>query len=651
MELNFLYYDGNHLKKISFNATEITDQTFLMSQVGGFTDGTKNVGWCPKINNATFRSTEPRYFGTTGSKSVLMGPGVTGDYNQFFPDSLVSAIKKYPAANTYRLTTSSNFLGTKPSGSQYYTGVPLLREVDGAYKKVCNLLWAYRDQAVPGQSIHSYIATGFWGFSYPSDEFPDSSMYDVSSDRNEHQFTTDFPEVKMSLWIITVQDDVTGSVSYGQEFKLFAQVINGFVSFIDLRLLNGVDEEAQPITNGADPKMNSTPTGWGGQRDTSSSSDVITGASLILNGLTNFGDHGTFLYKLNPYNLSVFEKCLWADSLMDKFKDYIYSPSSGVLSCHALPYSVDVEIEDPPKYVPIKLCGTEAKYTSGSYNIQPNLVPDMNPIYTYAVGEFAKASQQISQTYNNGGVSPGGIYIQPFFGSFLDFEPYTKIQVRLPFIGTVPIPTSSCMDGYLFVNYVTDNRTGNIMAQIYTCSKRNSEDNKAIGWVLVGQWSGNCSVPIPLVGNSMGSSDVVGAIKGFASNAAGTILDDGPTSLLTNAIKSGMDIGLARHEPRIMGTLNSNTGVLGDCTCRVIISRPVDVTPGTYTVIDGQRVFNADGLIEQKGIASYSGGNVGQYEGVTQGYVLGNIDGATEGEMLKIRSLFADGVNIKKAVS
>ena len=650
MELNFLYNDGNHLKKISFNAAEVTDQTFLMSQVGGYSDGNKNVGWCPK-NGMNFKEDEPRYFGTTGYRSNLLGPGITGDYSRFFPNDLVTAIKKYPAENTYTLTSSSNFLGTKPTGSQYYSGVPLLREVDGAYKKVCNLLWAYREQPIPGQSIHSYIKTGFWNFSYPSDEFPDSSMYFVTADRNEHQFTTEFPEIKMSLWIIKVQDDVTGSVSYGQEFKLLAQVINGYVSFIDLRLLNGADEEGQPITNGSNPKMNSTPTGWGGQRDTSSASDVITGASLILNGLVNFSDHGTFLYKVNPYNLSVFEKCLWADSLMDKFKDYIYSPSSGILACHALPYSVDVEIEDPPTYVTIKLCGTEAKYSNDGYSIQPAAVPGLNPTYTYAVGEFAKASQQISQTYNDGAVSPGGIYIKPFFGSFLDFEPYTKIQVRLPFIGTVPIPTSSCMDGYLFVNYVTDNRNGNVMAQIYTCSKRNSEDNNAKGWVLVGQWSGNCSVPIPLVGNSMGSGDVVGAIKGFASNAAGTILDDSSTSLATNAIKSVLDMVTARHEPRIIGTLNSNTGVLGDLTCRVIISRPVDVTPGTYKVVDGQRVFESNGLLEQKGIASYSGGTVGQYEGVTQGYVLGNIDGATEGEMLKIRSLFENGVNIKKAVS
>lgn len=646
MELNFLYNDGNHLKKISFNAAEVTDQTFLMSQVGGFSDGNKNVGWCPKLNNLNFRTTEPRYFGTTGYGSNLIGPGYTGDYSRFFPDSLVSAIKKYPAANTYTLTTSSNFLGTKPSGSQYYSGVPLLREVDGAYKKVCNLLWAYREQPIPGQSIHSYIKTGFWNFSYPSDEFPDSSMYFVTADRNEHQFTTEFPEIKMSLWIIKVQDDVTGSVSYGQEFKLLAQVINGYVSFIDLRLLNGADEEGQPITNGSNPKMNSTPTGWGGARNVKSSSDEITGANWSINISVNRGAHGTFLYNVDIENLSEFVNCLWSDSLMDKFRDYVYSPSSGVLACHALPYDIVTDSE----LHTIQLCGTEAKYSNNHYEIQPTLVPGLNPTYTYAYGEWAEGSQTISQQYGKHYFDDEhwAIYIEPFFGSFLDFEPYTKIQVRLPFIGTVPIPTSSCMDGYLTVNYVADNRTGNVIGQIYSCSKRNFENGESTGWVLVGQWTGNCAVPIPLVGNSMGSGDVVGAIKGFASNAAGTILDDSQTSLATNAIRAGLDMVTARHEPRIIGTLNANAGVLGDCTCRVIISRPVDVTPGTYKVVDGQRVFESNGLLEQKGIASYSGGTVGQYEGVTQGYVLGNIDGATEGEMLKIRSLFADGVNIKR---
>ena len=647
MELNFLYNDGSHLKKISFNATEITDQTFLMSQVGGFREGTKNVGWCPKINNQQFRTTEPRYFGTTRYQSILMGPGITSDYSRFFPDELVSAINKFPAGNTYTLTSSSNFLGTKPSGSQYYTGVPLLREVDGAYKKVCNLLWAYNDQPIPGQSIHAYYNTGFWGFSYPSDEFPNAVMY--SPTRNEYQFQGELPEIKMSLWIITVQDDVTGSVSYGHEYRLLAQVIkvgtsNSMVSFIDMRLLNGADEEGQPTPNGSDPKKNSTPSGWGGTRNTASSNDVITSPPYAIARTVNFGGdegHGIYLYKIDAANLAVVAQSLWASSLFDKFRDVIYSPSSGILGCHILPYKIN---SDEMVHT-VKLCGTEAKFANTETDVKPNQVPGLNPIYTYAYANWAVAAQNHHSE---------SFYVEPFFNSFLDFEPYTKIQLRLPFIGTVPIPTSAVMGGYILVNYILDNRNGNLVAQVYAISMRNHETNDANGGILIGQWSGNCALSMSLTGNSMGSQEVVGAIKGFASNAVGTIIQDNSSNqtspvggLVSAGVNAGLDILTARHEPRLFGTLNSGAGPLTDLTCRLIITRPVDVTPGSYKVVDGTRVFSADGLLEQKGLASYSGGTVAQYSGVTQGYVLGNIDGATEGEIKEIRRLFAEGVNIR----
>ena len=373
MELNFLYNDGSHLKKITFNATEITDQTFLMSQVGGFRDGTKNVGWCPKINNQTFRSTEPRYFGTTGYHSPLMGPGITGDYSRFFPNELVTAISKFPAENTYTLTTSSNFLGTKPSGSQYYTGVPLLREVDGAYKKVCNFLWAYRDQPIPGQSIHSYINTGFWGFSYPSDEFPNEVMYGTTSDRNENQFSGELPEHKMSLWIIKVQDDVTGSVSYGKEFRLLVQVnyVGGgfanYVSFIDLRLLNGADEEGQPIPNGSDTKKNSTPKGWSGNRSTASSSDSPTVCPDAIKYSVNFGEFGIHLYACNDDNIDDLSGIIFNEYVHKLFDNW--DPKSGILSLHKLPYEAEPMLDQQGHTMTqvVHIAGREAYATGTKY--------------------------------------------------------------------------------------------------------------------------------------------------------------------------------------------------------------------------------------------------------------------------------------------
>lgn len=653
MDLNFLYNDGTHFKKLSFTAKD-TGVTYNYSSLVASSSTDSSAQW------VTVGDT--KYYGSIRSKLD----------SYYFPSALKTAIDSYGGDNVITMSaTSTKFHGDVAPNGGYYNneGMQLYISQDGSYKKVCKFLWT--TQLVYEHTPQQYDAVyniGLMQFNLPGtspEEFvgdPGNQTGAAAGDISMYGYNSLEPP-KMSLWLATMHDDDVNSTTYNNDFPVLiikttklthseggsTTSQNQDTIIVDLRLLTGADINPTEI-NGSDPEKNSTPNGWFGDRDTTSNSDVITGASGILNSIVNFVGHGNYLYRIDRYNLGVLEECLWSDSLLDKFKDYIYSPSSGILACQALPYDVSV-VSDTD--VVIQLCGTEAKYSNSGKWITTvsNRVPGLNPTYDYALGKYAWASQQIQQNYTDDGVSPAGIYIKPFFNSFLDFEPYTKIQVRLPYIGTVPIPTSSCMGGYLLVNYITDNRNGNIMAQIYACSKRNYEEGNARGWILVGQWTGNCATPIPLVGNSMGSGDVVGAIKGFASNAAGTILDDSATSLATHAVRSGLDLVTARHEPRIIGTLNSNAGVLGDGTCRVIISRPVDVTPGSYEVVGGQKVFSSNGLLEQKGIASYSGGTVSQYEGITQGYVLGNIDGATEGEMLKIRSLFADGVNIKRAVS
>lgn len=640
MELNFLYNDVSHLKKISFTATEITDQTFLMSQVGGYTNGTKYVGWSPKPNIGNFKQDEPRYFGTSGYHSVFQSGT---DYRKVFPSDLVTAIKKFPTENTYTLTTSSNFLGTKPAGEQYYNGTPLLREVDGAYKKVCNLLWAYRPQAVPGQDIHSYIAEGFIGFSYPQDEFPDSSMY-IPAVRNEHQFTGELPEIKMSLWIINVQDDVSGSVSYGQEFKLFAQVIElpgilqTFVSFIDLRLLNGTDEQGQPIPNGSEPKKNSTPKGWSGTRSTASGRDFPTSCPEAVKNSVNFGDHGIFLYECETVDIVNLSAILWdAHGIMKRNWD----PPAGVISIHKLPYSPDRIEED--KSI-INLCGIKCSAGGIYYTTTQGLGIDwVYETYSSNGWKISGGQEKTSQP----------LQVQPFFGSFLDFEPYTKVQVRLPFIGTVSVPTSACMGGWIKVNYIFDNRNGNCVAQVMCESMRNGENDDSDGYIIIGQYSGNCALPAAITGNSTGGQTRNGAVTGFASSAAtigaGVALGvatpaAGAAALIGSAFKSTIDYNTAPKTPDIIGSVNCESACLQDLSVKVIITRPVDVTPGDFKVVDGERTFTASSLLDQKGLASYSGGNVGQYEGMTTGYIRGKIDGASEAEMLEIRNMFLGGV-------
>lgn len=653
MELNFFYAHKGKYGKIVLNAEEL-DYTVNYSQFNRYRPTALDpscFGWLP-VQNGGLRRTLPRFYGTVTYKATYSS----------LPSSLVSKIRnKFSGQNTYSLDRNANFIDKDELDR--YTGIDLYVQGDEGKKKVCKFQWAVveeDDPQHPGQKILSSYYNGLYAFLCPNPDgdLPENSAVGTLSNIQgvQGKYSAD---AKIALWIITVHDDISGSPSYGQDFKVLVETFSqptGFVEqgviMADMRCLTGV-ENSSNIINGSDPKKNSVSTGWSGTRNVWSSEDTPTVAPNALKNSVNFGEHGIFLYRMTKGEVENLSDFLWSDSLIQKLIDTKYSPTSGIIGIHRLPYIPDRDTHWDA-HSPIRLCGLKGIY--GKTNIK----------FTLTTTGIIKSLEDMGQSQVKGTPIVGAqekisneFPIDPFFGSFLDFEPYTQISVRLPFIGIVPVPTASCMGGRIKVNYILDNRNGNCVAQILTTGMRNKENEESDKWEIIAQYSGNCGLPMAMTGNSQGSQDVIGAIRNFASNSAGTMLltDKGKESdtkayeaaaMLKHTIDLGMDLALARHEPRMFGTLQGGTGPLTDLSVRVMISRPWDVTPGDFQLVDGKRTFKASALLDQKGFASFSGGVVNKYEGMTRGYILGNIPGATYEEMNKIRQLFASGVVINK---
>lgn len=652
MELNFFYANKGQYGKITLNAEEL-DYTVNYSQFSRYrpTAGdTSSYGWLP-IENGNLKNTLPRFYGTISSKATYST--AQGRFTQEF----ISKVRKFDGNNVYALDRGANFIDKDQNNN--YIGIDLYVQGDEGKKKVCKFQWAVLeedDPQHPGQKIPTSYFNGLYAFVCPSDELPENSTVGTLSHLQAQQgkYSAD---AKIALWIITVHDDVSGSPTYGQDFKVLVEAFSqptGFstqgIIMADMRCLTGV-ENSSNIINGSDPKKNSTSTGWGGKRNVWSSSDNITQIPEAFNESVNFGDHGIFIYRMYKQDLEGLSGYLWADSTYAKFKNTMYSPSSGILSIHKVPYLTEFYGGNIIRES-IVICG-EAVYSGLSQHLvwtEGEDIPQVvNESYS-AMGTRIKRGQQFQSVESE--IDPG-FYVEPFFNSFLDFEPYTQISIRLPFIGTVAIPTNTCMGGYIRVNYLCDNANGNVIAQIYTRAMRNTEDTSSDGWQIIGQYSGNCSLPMALTGNSMGSSGQMGAITGFASNAAGSILMGAAgavapgvaaAGVAASAIAAGIQYATAPKETRVIGSLSASTACLTDLSCRVMITRPWDVVPGDWSSDGGERIFSGDSLIKQAGLESFSGGKVGTYDGITKGLIRGSIDGATEVEMNEIRAAFAGGV-------
>ena len=89
----------------------------------------------------------------------------------------------------------------------------------------------------------------------------------------------------------------------------------------------------------------------------------------------------------------------------------------------------------------------------------------------------------------------GTIDIEETWGAYLDYDPYTKLDIYLPYIGYKPLRVDDFMPGTIHVKYKIDLLTGACCAQI--SSTKSDEHGDTLDSVIY-QFTGNCATQIPV---------------------------------------------------------------------------------------------------------------------------------------------------------
>lgn len=176
----------------------------------------------------------------------------------------------------------------------------------------------------------------------------------------------------------------------------------------------------------------------------------------------------------------------------------------------------------------------------------------------------------------------GTINLEEVWGAFLDYDPYTKIDIYLPYIGVKQLDTNDCMPREITLRYVIDLATGTCVAMI-KC------DNS-----VYYHFSGNCASQIPITVNqcqeivrglmtmvvgaaSIGIGGAVGA-GAHASKAAiakGAAMKAGGAAMVgSGANEASKGVNVSRS-----GTVSCAAGLMGVQTPYLIISRPRQAMP------------------------------------------------------------------------
>ena len=169
-------------------------------------------------------------------------------------------------------------------------------------------------------------------------------------------------------------------------------------------------------------------------------------------------------------------------------------------------------------------------------------------------------------------VDCGSIAVDEYWGSALDYSPFTKFSIYLPFIGTRTINTDDIMGKTLHVKYNVDLLSGACTAMI-----------KADTAVLY-QYSGACAISLPLSGETF--TNMITSTIQLAASIAGTVASGGAAAGITAASAANSVLSMKPQIERA-GGVSGAAGQLGVMTPYLIAEVPRQSVPANYNEFAG----------------------------------------------------------------
>ena len=162
----------------------------------------------------------------------------------------------------------------------------------------------------------------------------------------------------------------------------------------------------------------------------------------------------------------------------------------------------------------------------------------------------------------------GSVDIEKYVGCFMDYSPYTKISIYLPYIGIRDLSPDDITGGSISVTYIVDVLTG-------ACACFISHSSKGVLY----SYNGSCISNIPLTAANFSGAiqnavsaiiGGVGVVAGMATGAA-PVTAAGVAGLLNSAANTAIN-----SKPHIQrsGNLGGSAGIMSVQKPFIIIERP-----------------------------------------------------------------------------
>lgn len=339
--------------------------------------------------------------------------------------------------------------------------------------------------------------------------------------------------------------------------------------------------DPDPTNNGGNGTQDFTPT-------------PIPYDNRIPNGIEGTGL--ATIYKVNQAQLNQLGGKLWSQDFFDNIIKSFYSPMDAVIALNVVPAIANTTV-----------LSTKEIYL-GNYGTDIN-------------------AQTVRQFFE---LDMGGVFIEKRHGNAHDYNPYTQIDLYLPYIGTVQISPDDVMGHTLKVKYKCDVVTGNVVAWVMSQTSEGDD-------TVIGTYAGNFVTQIPLTGANYAEvykaaiSGTIGVLSAGAGVAAG-----GATMAVgaTQGISAASNVASSKIQYLRGSGMGMSAGLMNNQRAYIVITTPKESIPRNFASLEGYPSNTYHVLSELKG--TYC-----EVEAISL-----SIGRATEAEKDEIEKLLKGGVYV-----
>ena len=265
------------------------------------------------------------------------------------------------------------------------------------------------------------------------------------------------------------------------------------------------------------------------------------------------------MYTLDSSAYSAFLGKIYTSDFWDYWRNTIFNPLDGIYSCIRVPFN---ELELTRSAVAkINVSNTELEILAGAYRVTNNFVKDQVIISNYAIEEY--------------------------FGSFLDYSPYTTCELYIPFYGTVNIDINEIMGGNISITRRNNYVNGDFVVFVQ-CTNR-------FGVSVTHAYAGNAAMTLPITAGNDGSPNrILDLVQGVANLAMGNYVGAG-----TSAMNALTEKGTTSTVQKLSGSSGWNASH----DFALIFRRVCQSNPENYTKENGRQ---ADEFVKFSDLQGYT---------------------------------------------